>query len=66
MRQDITATVLDGTLAETLQAKAGDAALQIKRFFYDANGALVQTSISYYPSDRYTQSTRFRAAIETT
>ena len=66
VRQDITATVLDGTLAETLQAKAGDAALQIKRFFYDANGALVQTSISYYPSDRYTQSARFRTAIETT
>ncbi|MNL29849.1 HTH-type transcriptional repressor YvoA [compost metagenome] len=62
VRQDISATVLDAALAGTLAAKPGDAALQIKRFYYDANGTLVQTSISYYPADRYTQSTRFRAS----
>lgn len=62
VRQDISATVLDAALAKLLAARKGDAALVIKRFFYDANGTLVQTSISYYPADRYTQSARFRAA----
>lgn len=62
VRQDISATVLDASLAKLLMAKKGDAALEIKRFFYDANGALVQTSISYYPADRYTQSARYRAS----
>lgn len=66
VRQDISATVLDERLAALLRAKRGDPALQIKRFFYDANGGLVQTSISYYPADRYTQSARFRAIPETT
>jgi GntR family transcriptional regulator len=65
VRQDISATVLDAALAKKLCAKPGDAALEIKRFYYDANGALVQTSISYYPSDRYTQSARFRATSDT-
>ena len=64
VRQDISATVLDASLARTLQAQEGAAALQIKRFYYDANGAVVQTSISYYPADRYTQSARFRASSD--
>jgi GntR family transcriptional regulator len=66
VRQDITATLLDASLAKTLQVQEGDPALQIKRFFYDSNAALVQTSISYYPADRYTQSARFRATSEAT
>lgn len=66
VRQDISATALDAPLADTLRAQEGDPALRIKRFFYDANGALVQTSISYYPADRYTQSQRFRANSEMT
>jgi len=66
VRQDISATVLDADLAAILQAREGDPALQIKRFYYDANGSLVQTSISHYPSDRYTQSARFRATSEAT
>jgi GntR family transcriptional regulator len=64
VRQDISATVLDAALAHRLQAKPGDAALEIKRFYFDANHALVQTSISWYPADRYTQSARFRASSE--
>ena len=64
VRQDISATVLDAPLARTLHAKPGDPALQIKRFYYDANGTLVQTSISDYPADRYTQSARFRASSD--
>lgn len=66
VRQDISATVLDTTLAKSLQAKPGDAALEIKRFYYDANNTLVQTSISWYPADRYTQSARFRASSDMT
>ncbi|MDM0109464.1 GntR family transcriptional regulator [Variovorax sp. J22R24] len=62
IRQDVTATVLDDKLAQVLQAKAGEAALQITRFFYDESKALIQVSVSYYPSSRYTQSARFRAA----
>lgn len=66
VRQDISATVLDAELASLLVAQPGEAALQIKRFYYDVNGALVQTTISYYPADRYTQSARFRATSDTT
>ena len=66
VRQDISATVLDAALADRLQAREGDPALLIKRFYYDVNGGLVQTSLSYYPSDRYTQSARFRATSDMT
>lgn len=66
VRQDISATVLDARLASILHAEAGSAALEVKRFYYDANNALVQTSVSWYPADRYTQSARFRASNETT
>lgn len=62
VRQDVSAVNLDAKLAGILTAKTGDAALLIKRFYYDVNGALIQSSISYYPSDRYTQSARFRAS----
>ncbi|MGJ3701181.1 GntR family transcriptional regulator [Variovorax sp. AFSI2.2] len=61
VRQDVSAVNLDRKLAEILHAEAGVAALLIKRFYYDVNGTLIQSSISYYPSDRYTQSARFRA-----
>lgn len=61
VRQDISATVLDQSLADILEAKVGTPALEIMRFYYDANGGMVQTSVSYYPADRYTQSARFRA-----
>ncbi|MFL9933945.1 GntR family transcriptional regulator [Paraburkholderia sp. RL18-103-BIB-C] len=62
IRQDVTATVLDEELAEVLQAPVGEAALQITRFYYDANQSLVQVTVSYYPRSRYTQSARFRVA----
>lgn len=61
IRQDVTATLLDADLASILQAPEGSAALEIRRFFYDLNEVLIQTSISYYPSGRYIQSGRFRA-----
>ena len=61
IRQDITATLLDAELASILQAPQDSAALEIRRFFYDLNEVLIQTSISYYPSGRYIQSGHFRA-----
>ncbi|MHA7685754.1 GntR family transcriptional regulator [Cupriavidus sp. PET2-C1] len=61
IQQHTTATIVDEELSQVLQAEVGSAALQIVRFFYDANQALIQASISYYPHDRYTQSVRFRA-----
>ena len=64
VRQDIAAAALDAELASTLHAAQGAPALQIKRFYYDVNGELVQTSISWYPADRYTQSARFRATTD--
>lgn len=61
IRQDVTATLLDAPTAQVLQATEGDAALQITRFFFDVNQAVVQVSVSFYPADRYKQSARFRA-----
>ncbi|MDM0116025.1 GntR family transcriptional regulator [Variovorax sp. J22R133] len=62
IRQDVTATLLDDKLAKVLEAMPGEAALQMTRYFYDENKTLIQVSISYYPSSRYTQSARFRVA----
>ncbi|AQH01520.1 GntR family transcriptional regulator [Burkholderia sp. KK1] len=62
IRQDVTATILDDELAATLQTAPGEAALQMTRFYYDANQQLLQVTISYYPRTRYTQSARFRVA----
>ncbi|MFS8977165.1 GntR family transcriptional regulator [Cupriavidus necator] len=62
IQQHTTATILDDELARILQAEPGSAALQMVRFFYDANQGMIQASISYYPHDRYTQTVRYRAA----
>lgn len=61
IQQHTTATLLDAELADILQAQPGSAALQMVRFFYDANQGMIQASISYYPHDRYTQTVRYRA-----
>jgi GntR family transcriptional regulator len=60
IRQDVTATILDEELAAVLMATPGEAALQMTRFYYDANQSLVQVTVSFYPRSRYTQSARFR------
>ncbi|MBN3722678.1 GntR family transcriptional regulator [Burkholderia sp. Ac-20379] len=62
IRQDVTATVLDAELSAILETSPGEAALQMTRFYYDANQQLLQVTISYYPRSRYTQSARFRVA----
>lgn len=61
IQQDVTATLLSAQVAALLQAKEGEAALKITRYFFDINQNLVQVSISFYPASRYTQSARFRA-----
>ena len=60
IRQNVTGTLLDVELAEILNAPVGEPALQMTRFYYDANQSLVQVTVSYYPRSRYTQSARFR------
>lgn len=64
IRQDVTATALDEELSTILQTAPGEAALQMTRFYYDANQQLLQVTISYYPRSRYTQSARFRVDDE--
>lgn len=66
IQQDITATSLSVELAEILQAPPGTAALEIRRFYYDNNEALLQATVSYYPAGRYIQSGRFRATANMT
>lgn len=61
IQQDVTATLLSADFAALLKTDVGEAALKITRSFYDVNQTLVQVSVSYYPSSRYTQSARFRA-----
>jgi GntR family transcriptional regulator len=61
IQQDVTATLLTAEVAAYLEAKEGEAALKITRYFYDINQTMVQVSVSLYPASRYTQSARFRA-----
>lgn len=60
VRQDICAALLDKTVASALQAPPGEAALLVKRFYYDAQAKLVQVALSYFPGSRYCQSSRFQ------
>ncbi|CAN5212375.1 hypothetical protein BH09PSE6_BH09PSE6_12140 [soil metagenome] len=61
IRQDVSAVSLNAEFARALQTRRGSAALQIRRYFYGVDRSLLQASISYFPSCRYVQSTRFPA-----
>jgi DNA-binding GntR family transcriptional regulator len=61
VRQEITAANLESRMAKALQAKEGQAAMRITRFYVDRSGAIVEVGIGHYPSGRYTQRSRFRA-----
>jgi len=61
--QDITAANLSKSQAVVLKATEGQAALKIRRTYYDKAGAVVQISNSLYPSGRFVQSSRFRAQL---
>jgi DNA-binding GntR family transcriptional regulator len=59
--QEIMAINLSKRQAQLLQASTGQAALKIRRTYYDKTGMMIQISHSIYPSDRFTQSSRFKA-----
>jgi GntR family transcriptional regulator len=59
--QEIMAINLSKRQAQLLQASTGQAALKIRRTYYDKTGRVIQISHSIYPSDRFTQSSRFKA-----
>jgi DNA-binding GntR family transcriptional regulator len=52
IEQDISATVLDASEADLLEAQPGDPALSIVRKFYSAKG-LIEVSETIHPSDRF-------------
>lgn len=64
VRQEVTADALDHAIAAKLDAVPGQAALRITRHYYDRLGELVHISLGYYPSGRYTQTTRIRSTLE--
>lgn len=61
VQQEITAAALTLPIAKALQAENGQPALKITRYYLDKDANMVQISIGYYPSERYTQSVQFRA-----
>lgn len=61
--QDITAANLNKDQALILRAEEGQAALKIRRTYYDKAGSVVQISSSLYPSGRFVQSSRFRTQL---
>jgi len=62
--QEITADSLDHNIAELLDATAGQAALRITRYYYDKRGELLLIALGYYPSGRYTQTTRIHSKLD--
>lgn len=64
VRQELTADSLDHNIAELLDATAGQAALRITRHYYDKRGELLQIALGYYPSGRYTQTTRIHSKLD--
>jgi DNA-binding GntR family transcriptional regulator len=64
VHQEITADSLDHNIAELLEATPGQAALRITRLYYDKKGEVVQMALGFYPSGRYTQTTRIQSKLE--
>ncbi|MVW78114.1 GntR family transcriptional regulator [Bordetella sp. 02P26C-1] len=64
VRQELTADSLDHDIAELVDATPGQAALSIIRHYYDSRGELVQIALGYYPSGRYTQTTRIHSKLD--
>jgi DNA-binding GntR family transcriptional regulator len=54
IRQEIGAITLPPALAAELQAEPGAAALRIKRSYLDAEGEVIEISVSVHPADRFT------------
>jgi len=64
VRQEVTADSLDHEVAARLDAIPGQSALRITRHYYDRRGELVHIGVGFYPSGRYTQTTRIRSSLE--
>lgn len=64
VRQEVTADSLDHDIAELLDATAGQAALRITRHYYDKHGNLLQIAVGFYPSGRYSQTTRIHSTLD--
>lgn len=58
--QDITSDNLNKDQALLLRADEGQAALKIRRTYYDKAGSIVQISSGLYPCGRFVQSSKFR------
>ena len=64
VQQEISAANLTTEMALALDAKEGQAAMRITRFYYDSRGCVVEIGIGHYPSGRYSQRTKFKAQIK--
>lgn len=58
--QDIGATLITPALANALKAKAGGAALEIRRAYKTPGGDVIQVTLSTYPAARFRHSTTLR------
>jgi DNA-binding GntR family transcriptional regulator len=58
--QEIGATVLPASLAETLKVKEGSAALEIRRSYRIDDGRIAQVTLSTFPAARYRHSMTLR------
>lgn len=61
IQQEIAAAHLPATIADSVLAQPGQAALKITRHFRDVDGKMIQVSIGYYPCDRYKHVSQFKA-----
>lgn len=60
VRQDISCIALEPKAASLLDAKVGDPALLIYRYYLGKNNTLISVSLNIYPQDRFSLSTRWR------
>lgn len=58
VRQDIVGALVPASLAGPLQAPVGSPALKIVRRYIDADGELMDVSVTLHPAERYTLSMR--------
>jgi DNA-binding GntR family transcriptional regulator len=59
-RQEIEPVLLSPDIAQLLHASAGTPALQVRRYYFDANGRLLSSSNNIYPEKRFKISTSWR------
>lgn len=60
VEQEINATLLDGDLAQCLEAEAGTAALRITRRYFGAGHRLFEMSVNVHPADRFSYAMSLR------